>query len=219
MYGTALTLRTPNSAAASPRTWLASGCCGSVIIVPPRRKIPAFLARNGRDGRPEPLHVVERDVGDDRNQRLHDVRRIQPAAHAHFQHRNIHLAFGKIEKRLRRQDLKVAGKLRQTGPPALAPAPRRARENRAAQNLRPRSLRGLPECAHWASRGAARCKALCAALPPSGSMQAWKQSSLFRWFPRSALTESCSCGSPSARSSVRTSSSANLRRGCPLLGV
>ncbi len=42
MYGTALTPRTSNSVATWPSTWFASGCCGSVIIVPPSRSIPAF---------------------------------------------------------------------------------------------------------------------------------------------------------------------------------
>ena len=63
----------------------------------------------------EPSHSVwssEMSVID-REQRIDDIGRVQPPAHAHFQHRHLHLRLGKVEQRLRRQNLEEAGKLRQ----------------------------------------------------------------------------------------------------------
>ncbi len=72
-----------------------------------------FFARDGGDGRAQPLGVVERNIGNHGEQRIDDVGCVQPAAHPHFKHRNLRAAFGKVQKCLRSQNLKVAGQLRQ----------------------------------------------------------------------------------------------------------
>ena len=74
---------------------------------------PRLLARNRRNRRAQPIHVVKRDVGNDRKQRLGDVGRIQPPAHPYLQHGNLHLPLGKVEKPECRQHLKVARRLRE----------------------------------------------------------------------------------------------------------
>jgi hypothetical protein len=68
---------------------------------------------NLRDRIAEPLHVIERDVGDDGNERLDDIRRVQPPAHADFQHGQIHLGFGEGAEGQSGQRLKEAGVARQ----------------------------------------------------------------------------------------------------------
>ena len=57
-----------------------------------------FFARYQIDGRAQPFRVVERDIGNHRDRGLDNIGRIQPAAHAHFHHRCMHLAGSKIQK-------------------------------------------------------------------------------------------------------------------------
>ena len=57
--------------------------------------------------------MIERDVGDDAEPRLHHVGRIQTPAHAHLQHHHVGTAPGEILKGHRGQHLKKAGMPRQ----------------------------------------------------------------------------------------------------------
>src|SRR5215475_7668700 len=68
-----------------------------------------LLARNVSDGWAEPFGVIEGDVSNDRNERLDNVGRIKPAAHAHFEYRDIDFDFSKGRKPKRRHRLKEAG--------------------------------------------------------------------------------------------------------------
>ena len=56
-----------------------------------RAENPGLFACNGRDCRSQPFSVIERDIGDDREQWFYDIGRVQPPAHAYFQDRDIHL--------------------------------------------------------------------------------------------------------------------------------
>ena len=71
----------------------------------------------------ELLRVVEADAGDDRDQRLADVGRIEPAAQSHFQHGRVQPALGKPQQGQRRDDLKVGGPIRAPNRPARATRP------------------------------------------------------------------------------------------------
>ena len=90
-YGTAFTARAPNSRIVFPMTSLACGCCGRVTTTPPGRMIPAFSASNLSHGIAQKFLMIERNIGNDADPRLHYVRRIQPPAHTDFEHRNLHL--------------------------------------------------------------------------------------------------------------------------------
>jgi hypothetical protein len=72
-----------------------------------------LLPRNQRNRLAQPIHVIERNVGDHREQRLHDVGRIQPPAHAHFQHRQVDPRIGKRLKSHRGERLKKTRMRRQ----------------------------------------------------------------------------------------------------------
>ena len=48
-----------------------------------------FFAGDGGDGGAEPLRVVERDVGDDGEERIDDVGGVEAAAHADFEDREV----------------------------------------------------------------------------------------------------------------------------------
>src|ERR1017187_6796949 len=57
--------------------------------------------------------VVERDVGQDGEQRIDDVGGVEPAAHTHFQDGDLHVALGEVEESQRGQRLEEAGMVRQ----------------------------------------------------------------------------------------------------------
>jgi len=57
--------------------------------------------------------MVERDIGDDTESRLHHIGRIQPPAHADLEHRNSHFPARKVLKGDRGQHLEKAGMPRQ----------------------------------------------------------------------------------------------------------
>ena len=72
-----------------------------------------FFSRDGGDGRAQPFHVVERNIGDNREQRINDVGGIEATAHTHLEHSHIDMVLGEVEKCECGEDLKVAGQLRQ----------------------------------------------------------------------------------------------------------
>ena len=65
------------------------------------------------DGIAKPLHVIERDVGDDRKQRIDDIGRIEPSTQAHFKNRDFNGWFGEAQKCHRGKGLEETGRLRQ----------------------------------------------------------------------------------------------------------
>jgi hypothetical protein len=72
-----------------------------------------FLAGDGGDGGAEPLGVVERNVGDDGEERIYDVGCVEAAAHTNLEHREFNLCLGKIDEGQRGEDFKEAGVLRE----------------------------------------------------------------------------------------------------------
>ena len=73
-----------------------------------RAQDAGLFARDEGDGVAEPLHVVERDVGDDGEQRLDDVGGVETAAHAHFEDGEIDLRLGEGFEGDRGQHFEVA---------------------------------------------------------------------------------------------------------------
>ena len=72
-----------------------------------------LLARDLGDGVAEIFLMIERDVGNHRDQRLDDVGRVQPAAHADFEHRNLDADAGEVFECHHGQHLEEAGMPRQ----------------------------------------------------------------------------------------------------------
>ena len=55
--------------------------------------------------------MVQRNIGDDGDQRIDNVSCIQPPPHTHFQNGNIDLRFSKVQQSLRRKNLEKTRKL------------------------------------------------------------------------------------------------------------
>ena len=84
----------------------ASWCCGSVMSVPPGRRMPAFSRAISVIVVPSHSVWFERDVGDDRGERVDDVGGIQTPTQADFEHRDLHIGLSESEERECGNDLK-----------------------------------------------------------------------------------------------------------------
>ena len=76
-----------------------------------------LLPRDRGYRRAQPFRVVEGDIGNHREQRVHAVGRVQPASHSRFQHRNLSAFLLKIGECLRGQYFKVARHVRKPAIP------------------------------------------------------------------------------------------------------
>ncbi len=70
-----------------------------------------FFAGDGGDGGAEPFGVVERDIGDDGEERIDDVGGVEAAAYAHFEDRDVDASVGEVEKGHGGEGLEEARKL------------------------------------------------------------------------------------------------------------
>ncbi len=157
---------------------------------------PGLFARDQRDRLAQPLHVIERNIGDHRNQRLHDVRRVQPPAHPHFEHRQVHVRLGKC---LEGQSPSAPQK-NSDAPAAFLHSPEfahnRPRENSAAQSPHRRLPRHRSESARSPAQGAATYTARICSRHSSESRPASPPSNLSRWSPQSGPTETAAPDAP-----------------------
>src|SRR3984957_13738006 len=84
---------------------------GNQCAVPPQNS--GLFARNSRYGRAEPFGVVERNIGNNGQERIANVGGVETATHADFEHSSIDARFSKVHQPLRGEDFEEAGHLRQ----------------------------------------------------------------------------------------------------------
>ena len=70
-----------------------------------------LLAGNGLQRAAQLTHVIVTDARDHCDQRLTDVRAVEPASQPHFQDRVVDLVLGEVQQRKRRRQLKERGSL------------------------------------------------------------------------------------------------------------
>ena len=99
--------RLPNFAARLRITSSTTGSSFEVSTIAPRWMTPAFSARDLAQRVAEVLHVVDADRRDQRGDRLDDVRRVEPPAHPHLEHRDVALRAREGEEGDERQRLEV----------------------------------------------------------------------------------------------------------------
>lgn len=153
-----------------------------------------FFAGDLGDGVAQVVLMVERDVGDDGDQRVDDVGGVEASAKADLEDGNINGLLGEVEERERGQCLEEAGRVGQVagadqpfgGGVDLEVEPREVVVGDGGAV----DLDALVDAGE-VGRGV---ETLCGSPPPSGCWRAWRRWSPCRWFRRSGSTGRSSAG-------------------------